>query len=121
MLKTNGTILDFLLNNIILNVDVLGSITLFVVIGVLYCWLIVAVYLNWFFYAVDHSKSGNKFFKPFCLLSGLITNKNSTYIVDDVVIVCLELFHDMSPFTSVNIYHDVDFSVSKQPAKSESE
>jgi hypothetical protein len=39
-------ILDFLLNNIIISVDVLGSVTLLVVIGVLYCWLIVAVYLK---------------------------------------------------------------------------
>jgi hypothetical protein len=37
VLKTNGMILNFLLNNIILNIDVLGSITLLVVIGVLYC------------------------------------------------------------------------------------
>jgi hypothetical protein len=46
VLKTNSMILDFLLNNIILNIDVLGSITLLVVIGVLYCWLIIAVYLK---------------------------------------------------------------------------
>jgi hypothetical protein len=74
VLKTNGMILDFFLYNIILNVDVLGSITLIVVIGVLYCWLIVEVYLNWLFYAVDHSKSGNTFLKPFCLAGGLITS-----------------------------------------------
>jgi hypothetical protein len=46
---------------------------------------------------------------------------NSAYIVDDIMIVCLELFHYMTPFVSVNIYPDVNFSVSKQPAKSESE
>jgi hypothetical protein len=46
MLKTNSMVLDFLLNNIILNIDVFGSITLLVVIGVLYCWLIVSVYLK---------------------------------------------------------------------------
>jgi hypothetical protein len=74
VLKTNGMILGFLLNNIILNVDVLGSITLLVIIGVLFCWLIVAVYLKWFLYAVDHSKPGNKFLKPFCLPDGLITS-----------------------------------------------
>jgi hypothetical protein len=67
-------ILDFLFNNIILNVDVLGSITLLVVIGVLYYWLIVAIYLKWFFYAVDHSMSGNKFLNAFCLSGGLITS-----------------------------------------------
>jgi hypothetical protein len=39
-------ILDFLLNNIILTVDVFESITLLIVIGVLYCWVIVAVYLK---------------------------------------------------------------------------
>jgi hypothetical protein len=39
-------ILDFLLYNIILKVDVLGCITLLVVIGVLYCWLIIIVYLK---------------------------------------------------------------------------
>jgi hypothetical protein len=44
MLKTNSMILNFLLNNIIFNVNVLESITLLVVIGVLYCWLIVTVY-----------------------------------------------------------------------------
>jgi hypothetical protein len=70
------------------------------------------------FYAVNQSKSGNKFLKPFYLPDGLIT---SNKLRDDVVIVCLELFHDMAPFASVNIYPDVDFSVSKQPAKSESE
>jgi hypothetical protein len=74
VLKTNGMILDFLVNNIILNVDVVCSITLLVVIGVLYCCLIVAVYLKWLFNAVDHSKSGNKFHKPFCMPSGLITS-----------------------------------------------
>jgi hypothetical protein len=74
VLKTNGMILDFLLYNIILNVDVLGSITLLVVIGVLYCWLIVAVYLKWFFYAVDHSTFENKFLKSFRLPGGLITS-----------------------------------------------
>jgi hypothetical protein len=47
VLKTNGMIFDFLLNNIILNIDVLDNITLLVVIEVLYCWLLVAVYLNW--------------------------------------------------------------------------
>jgi hypothetical protein len=67
-------ILDFLLYNIILNVDMLGRITLLVVIGVLYCWLIIALYLKWFFYAVDHSKSGNKFLKSFRLSGGLITS-----------------------------------------------
>jgi hypothetical protein len=46
VLKTIGMILDFLLYNIILNVDVLKSITLLIVIGVLYYWLIVAVYLK---------------------------------------------------------------------------
>jgi hypothetical protein len=61
VLKTNGMILDFLLNNIILNIEVIGSITLLVVIEVLYCWLIVAVYFKWFFNIVDHSKSENKF------------------------------------------------------------
>jgi hypothetical protein len=65
VLKTNGMILDFLLNNIILNIDVLDNITLLVVIGALYCWLIIAVYLKWLFNVVDHS-SGNKFLKPFC-------------------------------------------------------
>jgi hypothetical protein len=74
VLKTNGMILDFFLYNIILNVDVLGSITLIVVIGVLYYWLIITVYLKWFFYVVDHSKSGNKFLKSFCLPGGLITS-----------------------------------------------
>jgi hypothetical protein len=74
VLKTNGMILNFLLDNIILNVDVLGSITLLVVIGVLYCWLIVTIYLKWIFYAVDHSKYENKFLKPFCLSGGLITS-----------------------------------------------
>jgi hypothetical protein len=29
----------------------------------------------------------------------------------------LEFFHDMTPFASVNIYLDVDFSVTKQPPK----
>jgi hypothetical protein len=29
--------LDFLLNNIVLNIDVLDNITLLVVIGILYC------------------------------------------------------------------------------------
>jgi hypothetical protein len=67
-------ILDFLLNNIILNVDMLGSITLLVVIGVLYYWFIVTVYLKWLFYTDDHSKSGNKFLKSFCLPDGLITS-----------------------------------------------
>jgi hypothetical protein len=46
VLKTNGMILDFLLNNVILNIDVLESIALLIVIGVLYCWLIIAVYLK---------------------------------------------------------------------------
>jgi hypothetical protein len=67
-------ILEFLFNNIILNIDVLGSITLLIVIGVLYHWLIIAVYLKWLFYAVDHSKSENKFLKSFCLPGGLITS-----------------------------------------------
>jgi hypothetical protein len=67
-------ILDFLLNNIILNIDVLGNITLLVVIGVLYCWLIVTIYLKWFFIVVDQSKSGNKYLKPFYLSDGLITS-----------------------------------------------
>jgi type III secretory pathway component EscU len=74
MLKTNSMVLDFLLNNIMLNIDVFGSITLLIVIGVLYCWLIVSVYLKWFFYIVDHSKSRNKFLKPFCMSAGLITS-----------------------------------------------
>jgi hypothetical protein len=67
-------ILDFLLNNVIFNIDVLGSISLLVVVGVLYCWLIVAVYLKWLFYVVDHSKSDNKFLKPLCLPGGLVTS-----------------------------------------------
>jgi hypothetical protein len=46
VLKANSMILDFLLNNIILNVDVFESITLLIVIGVLYYWVIVAVYLK---------------------------------------------------------------------------
>jgi hypothetical protein len=74
VLKTNCMILDFFLDNVILNIDVLGSITLLVVIGVLYYWLIIAVYLKWLFYIVDYSKSGNKFLKSFCLLGGLITS-----------------------------------------------
>jgi hypothetical protein len=72
VLKTNGMILDFLFYNIILNIDVLRSITLLVFIGVLYCWRIVAVYLKCFFYVVDHSKSENKFLKSFRLPGGLI-------------------------------------------------
>jgi hypothetical protein len=48
VLKTSGMILDFLIYNIILNVDVLGSITLLVVIGVIYCRLIISVYLSVF-------------------------------------------------------------------------
>jgi hypothetical protein len=74
VLKSNGMILDFLLNNIILNVDVIDNITVLVVIRLLYCWLIVAVYLKWLLIATDHSKFGNKFFKPFCLHGGLITS-----------------------------------------------
>jgi hypothetical protein len=74
VLKTNDMILDFLLYNIILNVYVIESITFLIVIGVLYCWLIVAVYFKWVFYVVDHSKSGNKFLKSFCLPGGLITS-----------------------------------------------
>jgi hypothetical protein len=74
VLKTNGMILNFLLYNIILNVDVLGNVTILIVIGVLYCWLIVAIYFKWFFYAVDNSKFGNKFLKSFCLPGGLITS-----------------------------------------------
>jgi hypothetical protein len=46
VLKTNGMILDFHLNNIVLNIGVLDNITLLVVIGVLYCRLIVAMYLK---------------------------------------------------------------------------
>jgi hypothetical protein len=37
VLKTNSMILNFLLNNIILNIDVLENITLLIVIGVLHC------------------------------------------------------------------------------------
>jgi hypothetical protein len=74
VLKTNDMIFDFLLYNIILNVDVLGCITFLVVIGVLYCWLIIAIYLKLFFYTVNHSKSRNKFLKPFHLPGGLITS-----------------------------------------------
>jgi hypothetical protein len=67
-------ILDFLLNNIVLNTDVLASIILLVVIGVLYCWLIIVVYLKWLFNAVDHYKSEYKFLKLYCMPGGLIAS-----------------------------------------------
>jgi hypothetical protein len=45
MLKTNGLTLDFLFHNIKPNIDVLGSLALFIVVSIKYCWLIVTVYL----------------------------------------------------------------------------
>jgi hypothetical protein len=54
-------ILNFLINNIILNVDVVGSITLLIIIGVLYCWLIVTVYLKWFFMLSTTLSPGTNF------------------------------------------------------------
>jgi hypothetical protein len=109
-------ILDFLFNNIVLNIDVLGSITLLVVMRVLYCWHIIAVYLQWFFNALTTLSLGINF------LNHIACPTNYVYIVEDVVTAFLEFFHNIAPFVSVciYIYPDVDFSVSKQPVKSES-
>jgi hypothetical protein len=61
MLKTNSLILDTLFHNIKLDLDVFGCITRFVVVSVKYCRLIVAIQLEWSFYAVYHSQIGYKF------------------------------------------------------------
>ena len=46
---------------------------------------------------------------------------NSTSIVEVAVRVCLLLLHDTAPSANTNMYLDVDFRESTQPAKSESE
>jgi hypothetical protein len=40
---------------------------------------------------------------------------NSTYIIDNAVIVYFQLLHDMAPFASINMQSDVDFLSSSYP------
>jgi hypothetical protein len=57
LLKTYDLILDFLISQhkTNLNHDVFGTNTFLVVIGVMYCLHITAVYLRWSFKVVYHS------------------------------------------------------------------
>jgi hypothetical protein len=55
MLNLNGVIQNLLLNNITLNVNILGRATLLIVMGEKYRWLVVAVNSQWSLYAINHS------------------------------------------------------------------
>jgi hypothetical protein len=46
---------------------------------------------------------------------------NSASIVDDAIIVCLVLFHDIAPPAKIKTYPEVNFLESLQPKKSEYE
>jgi hypothetical protein len=54
-----------------------------------------------------------------CLVASYVAIK-SVCIVDDATTICLQLFQEIAPRTSVNRYPEVDFSESLQHAQSTS-
>jgi hypothetical protein len=56
----------------------------------------------------------NLFIHIACLVASYVAT-NSVCIVDDAFAVCLQLFQEIAPLESINIYPKVDFSVSLHP------
>jgi hypothetical protein len=102
MLKTNSLILDTLFHNIKLDLDVFGCITRFVVVSIKYCVSLSQYNLSGLSMLLTTLKPGTNFFSHIACPVVSSHATNYAYIVDDVVTVCLELFHDMAPPASKN-------------------
>jgi hypothetical protein len=90
------------------------DLTLLIVIGEKYRWLIITLNSQWSFYAIITLNLGTNFFIHIACLIASYVAIYSACIVDDALAVCLQLFQEIAPLESVNTYPGVDFSVSLQ-------